>query len=70
MTQDELTQAEGIGAISFEMSARVRCVIAENERLRSALYRALDEIRNWNGGDALADEILVAAELRQLVRKR
>lgn len=54
---DQLTKAEEIGAISFEMSGEFALVLGENQRLRLALSRALDEIRNHNGGDALADSI-------------
>lgn len=49
-----------IGDIALE---RAKAAEEREESLRNALRWALEEIRNWNGGDVLADQIASTAPM-------
>lgn len=51
-----------MGKTKSELAYKVLELLDDLERYQTSLAKSVDEIRNWNGGDKLADEIWESAQ--------
>jgi len=51
-----------MGKTKSELAYKVLELLDDLDRYQTSLANAVDEIRNWNGGDILADDIWKSAQ--------